>query len=272
MSADLVPVRAATCGVGDNRARYHVSTQTEWLGHKQLHKAIQFPEVAYCKEEQQRENKMAALLGGHVASHVVNVMQQPWKQEAPSPPIATQQVMAPSPGNAMATTPGPRATPASPWQQQQQQGQQQQQQQPVVKKEPLSPTERPDPAGTRADHTAGPRQQPPGDPGAPEPGDRIIVPRVSSSDSQTVAQAVQSVVSPGQNPGGYLRGGPFLGGATYMYPQYYTAATPMYNQYVMPGYGYTPSQYGYVMMGGAAPPPPRGNNPPGGDGEGGDAK
>ena len=51
MSADLVPVKKASLYSGESM-QLHVSTQTEWLGHSAMHKAIQFPEITYCKEEE----------------------------------------------------------------------------------------------------------------------------------------------------------------------------------------------------------------------------
>ena len=57
MSADLVPVKKASLYSGETM-QLHVSTQTEWLGHATMHRAIQFPEVTYCKGEDDKHKDL----------------------------------------------------------------------------------------------------------------------------------------------------------------------------------------------------------------------
>ena len=241
MSADLVPVKKASLYSGEFM-QLHVATQTEWLGHNTMHKAIQFPEVTYCKEEERPGKDIPSFIPA-VNPHVPMIPQ--WK---PIPEVAPPGVPATAPTSTIAQTP-------------------------PVQKPPVTTTPVTKTTTTRSDATApttsaaAVKQE-----SDEESKDKIIIPKVStsSSDSQTVVQAVQSVVTapPISQPTAQVVR-PIIGAAGgFMYPQYASQAmyTPMYNPtYYIPQYSYP---YQYVMMGGAAPPRPPG--PP--DGENSETK
>ena len=226
MSADLVPVKKASSLYSGESMQLHVSTQTEWLGHSTMHKAIQFPEITYCKEEEKPKD-----LPPYVPS------------ANPLPPVIQQWKPVPE---VLQPAPSPAPTPTS--------------QAPVVTTTPaITKTTTATPATTTSTPSTAPIKQEP-----EEPADKIIIPKVSatSNDSQTVVQAVQSVVSAppsGQPPAAqFVR--PLLGAGAggFMYPQYASQtlyAPALYNPtYYVPQYSYPAAQYGYLMMGGAAPP------------------
>ena len=227
MSADLVPVKKASLYSGESM-QLHVSTQTEWLGHSAMHKAIQFPEITYCKEEEKPKDLPPYVPAANPLPPVI----QQWK---PVPEVHPP-------------TPAPTPTPAS--------------QAPVVTTTTsvTKTTTATTGSATPTQNTTLVKQEPP-----EESADKIIIPKVSASgsDNQTVVQAVQSVVSApptGQPPAAqFMR--PLLGAAGaggFMYPQYASQALyapAMYNPtYYIPQYSYPAAQYGYLMMGGAAPP------------------
>ena len=229
MSADLVPVKKASLYSGESM-QLHVSTQTEWLGHSTMHKAIQFPEITYCKEEEKPKDLPPYVPSANPLPPVI----QQWK------PVPEVLPSAPAP------TPTPTPTPTS--------------QEPVVTATPsITKTTTATPASTTSTPSTTPIKQEP-----EEPTDKIIIPKVSatSNDSQIVVQAVQSVVAapPGGQPPAAQFVRPLLGAGAggFMYPQYASQALyapALYNPtYYIPQYSYPAAQYGYLMMGGAAPP------------------
>ena len=229
MSADLVPVKKASLYSGESM-QLHVATQTEWLGHNTMHKAIQFPEVAYSKEEQRPGKELPSFIPA--VNPLAPVLPQ-WKPipEVPPPGVnVTTATATPPVQKPPVTTTTTATTPTEVT---------------AAGNDVTSPTKC---------ITATVKQEP------EESKDKIIIPKVSTGDSQTVVQAVQSVVNTPPNTqqaAQIVR--PIIGAAAggFMYPQYASQAlyTPMYNPgYYFPQYSYP--QYQYVMMGGAAAPRP----------------
>ena len=257
MSADLVPVRKASSLYSGENMQLHVGTQTEWLGHATMHKAIQFPEVTYTREEQQKSNVLKDVASLLAPSPVLTPVMPQWKpitSEVTPPPANTGAASKPTAAVGANTEAQPTNIATHP----SRSGAALPPRQDVanvifgeddMSRQPVQVQDR-----RREEEEEGQKE-------------RILIPRVSaagSGDSQTVAQAVQSVVAgpPGSQP---LGAGPFMRpytapAAAYMY-QPYAAYTPAY---YMPQYTYP--QYGYVMMGGAgvaaAARPPSASSPP----------